>query len=240
VVHRPVGAGANAGTAPPGVINRPPANAPTAPPTLPGRAGKALKWAVASLLVVAIGLGSWQLADALKSREDRSTGNPPSGQKAGQDPTHPAPKPIKIVGAKDFDPMGDDHSENPGDVPKAYDNNPATYWQTSWYTRSDFGGLKPGVGVILDLGSAQHVSSVKVDFVGDGTGAQLLAAPPGATSMPTSLDGFSKVASGSGAKELLSPSGNLTTRYLVVWLVKLPQTPEGNFRGKISEISVTG
>jgi hypothetical protein len=225
--------------APPGVTNRAPATAPTPPPTLPGRAGKVLKWAVASLLVVAIGLGSWQLADALKSRENQSTGNPPSGQKAGQDPTAPAAKPIKIVGGKDFDPMGDG-SEDPGDVPKAFDNNPATYWQTRWYSRSDLGGLKPGVGVILDLGSAQHISAVKVDFIGDSTSAQLLAAPSGTNTMPTSLDAFNKVASGSGATERLSPSGNLTTRYLLVWLVKLPQIPDGTFRGKISEISVTG
>ena len=58
--------------------------------------------------------------------------------------------------------------------------------------------------------------------------------------MPTSLDGFTKVASGIRGEGALTPSGNLTTRYLVVWLTTLPQTPDGKFRGRISEINVTG
>ena len=37
---------------------------PTPPPPLQSRTGKALKWAVSALLIAALGLGSWQLADA--------------------------------------------------------------------------------------------------------------------------------------------------------------------------------
>lgn len=214
-------------------------SSPAPPPTLPGRTGKALKWAVSALLVVAIGLGSWQLADALKSREDQSTGTPPSGQKAGQDPTHPAVKPITIVGAKDFDPFGDG-VESPNDVAKAYDHDPGTYWQTSWYSRADLGGLKSGVGVVVDLGRARHVGSVKIDFIGADTAVQLMAASQATSTMPTALEGYTKVASGSGAQALLSPAGNVTSRYLLVWLTRLPATDDGHFRGKISEISVTG
>ena len=36
-----------------------------------------------------------------------------------------------------------------------------------------------------------------------------------------------------------TPTAKVTSRYLLVWLTKLPQTPDG-FRGKIGEISVTG
>ncbi|MEU9757076.1 protein kinase family protein, partial [Streptomyces althioticus] len=38
---------------------------PVPPPPLQSRTGKALKWAVSALLIAALGLGSWQLADAL-------------------------------------------------------------------------------------------------------------------------------------------------------------------------------
>ena len=37
---------------------------PTPPPPLQSRTGRALKWAVSALLIAALGLGSWQLADA--------------------------------------------------------------------------------------------------------------------------------------------------------------------------------
>lgn len=218
---------------------RPPVAAPMPPPALPGRTGQFLKWAVAALLIVAIGLGSWQLADALKSNENSASHHTPSGQKGGQDTPAPKPKTVPIVTAKDFDPFGSPPNENPEDVPKAYDGDPTTYWQTSWYTRADLGGLKPGVGVILDLGSARNVSSVKVGFIGV-TSVDLMAAPQDASAMPTTLDGFTRVASGSGEKVTLRPGSQVTSRYVLVWLTRLPVTPDGRFRGRISEISVTG
>ncbi|MFG1805390.1 serine/threonine protein kinase [Streptomyces sp. NPDC049040] len=210
----------------------------TPPPALPGRTGSALKWAVSALLIVAIGLGSWQLADTLKSRETHTPRNPTPTEKAERNPAPPVAAPLRIVGAKDFDPLGDG-SETPSEISKVYDGDPATYWQTSWYSRADLGGLKSGVGVVLDLGSAHRVTSVTVNLLGDGTDVSLMAAP-GSTGRPTQLDGFSKVASGSGSRQVtLKPAKQVTTRYLLVWLTKLPHDPAG-FRGKISEISVTG
>jgi serine/threonine protein kinase len=218
-----------------------PSPAPAPPPALPGRTGSALKWAVSALLIVAIGLGSWQLADALKSRENRTPRTPSTGQKADQNPAPQPTAPLRIIGAKDFDPFGDDGTESHSEVSNVYDHNPSTYWQTSWYARADLGGLKPGVGVVLDLGSARHVSSVTVDLLGDGTDVQLMAAPSGTNVRPTQLDGFGKVvASGSGGQQVTLKSKQVTTRYLLVWLTKLPFNPDGKFRGKISEISVTG
>jgi hypothetical protein len=211
------------------------------PPALPGRAGSVLKWAVSVLLIVAIGLGSWQLADALKSRESGSP--PPTPTPKAQQ--HKAPPPVRkltIAGASSFDPQGDG-TENPKELPKAYDGDPSTYWQTNWYGRADLGGLKDGVGVVLDLGSARNVSSVTVGMLGDGTDVELLAAPSGAGAQPSKLDGFTSVANGSGTSSVtLKPGSKVTTRYLLVWLTKLPPTgnPAEPFRGKISEIDVTG
>lgn len=224
---------------PPGGPARAPMAAPAPPPALPGRTGQLLKWTVSALLIVALGLGSWQLADALKSREDQSTkGRTPTGQKGGQDPTHPAVVPLGISRLQDFDPQGDG-SENPKELGKADDGDTSSYWQTSWYMSADLGGLKQGVGVIVDLGSDRPVSGVKLDFIGT-TDVQLMAAPSGASAMPSTLDGFTKVTSGSGTDVTLTLRSKVTTRYLLVWLTKLPQTPDGRFRGKISEIHVTG
>jgi hypothetical protein len=208
------------------------------PPALPGRTGQALKWAVAALLIVAIGLGSWQLADTLQSRGGRSATPTPTGQKGGQAPTHAATGPIKIISDKDFDPDGDG-TENPGQIKRAYDGNPSTYWETRWYEGADLGNLKPGVGLILDLGSAKHVSSVKVDFIGQ-TSVDLMAAPSDTTAMPTTLSGFTKVATGDGTDVTLTPKAKATSRYLLVWLTNLPLSSDGHYRGKVSEIHVTG
>jgi hypothetical protein len=226
---------------PKGGAARPAVAAPVPPPALPGRTGQALKWAVAALVIVAIGLGSWQLADALKSRGNHPTRSSTStGRHGGTKPSHkPTGGPLAISTAKDFDPQGDDGTENPRDVPNAYDGDASTYWQTNYYFSADLGGLKKGVGVVVDLGGAKNVSRVTVDFKGT-TDVQLLAAAPGASSSPTSLDAFTKVADGSGTDVALTPRTTVKTRYLLVWLTKLPLISEGNYRGRITEIHVTG
>ena len=209
-----------------------------APPALPGRTGKILKWGVSALLIAALGLGSWQVADTLlKGDTPRGQG---TGTSQGNDETGAEGKPVKIVDAKDFDPPpGGNGSENPDKVPDAYDGAPNTYWLTQkYYGRPDFGNLKPGAGIVLDLGKPQQVSSVKVDFMG-ATTADLLAAPRDTTTMPASLAGFSKVSSGTGEHLTLKAKKPIRTQYVLVWLTKLPLSDDGNYRGRITEIQVS-
>jgi hypothetical protein len=217
-------------------VNGPGAGAePPAQPALPGRTGKALKWGVSALLIAALGLGSWQVADTLLKGDNSASDE--SGQAgAGDDATG---KPVKIVDAKDFDPYSDSgSSENPDDVPDAYDGSQDTYWLTQkYYGNPQFGKLKPGVGIILDLGKPQRVNSIKVDMLG-ATSADFRAAPSDSTSMPSTRDGFSKVRSGTGEHLNLKAKKPIKTQYVLVWLTKLPLSDDGNYRGRITEIQV--
>ncbi|WP_030237401.1 protein kinase family protein [Streptomyces sp. NRRL S-455] len=215
---------------------------PTPPPPLQSRTGKALKWAVSALLIAALGLGSWQLADALmdqgsKNDEPKQTQTNDGNDKSPKKP--PSGKPIAISGAHDFDPFGPDGSEKPSDIGKVYDDSTATYWQTDYYLSSDFGRLKSGVGVILDLGKVQQVGQVKVTFVGD-TSVELRSASADAGSEPTSFDAYTKVAEGTGTTVELKPGKSVKSRYLLVWLTKLPiQADDGKWRGRMADIKVT-
>ncbi|MEU2748756.1 protein kinase family protein [Streptomyces collinus] len=211
----------------------------TPPPPLQSRTGKALKWAVSALLIAALGLGSWQLADALMDQggKNEDPGQTQTNDGNDKSPKKPISKPIAIKGAQDFDPLGNDGSENPDEIDRLYDNVPGTYWETSFYRSADFGRLKSGVGVILDLGKVQDVGKVTVSFKGD-TSVELRAAS-GAATQPQSLDGYTKVAQGSGTTVALKPSESLKSRYLLVWLTKLPLTAEGNYRGRVVDIKVT-
>ncbi|MFJ5968519.1 serine/threonine protein kinase [Streptomyces sp. NPDC093060] len=211
------------------------------PPPLQSRTGKALKWAVSALLIAALGLGSWQLADALmgqggKPDDTNKTQVQDGGDKGPKKPTAGTPIPIK--GGRDFDPFSDDHSENPDDITKAFDNNPSTNWETSFYLSPEFGNLKPGVGMVLDLGKVQQVGKVTITFVGQ-TSVELRAASADAGSEPTSLDAFTKAASGSGTTVVLKPDTSLKTQYLLVWLTKLPSDGGDHWRGRVADIKVT-
>ncbi|MFF5186663.1 protein kinase family protein [Streptomyces sp. NPDC000345] len=212
---------------------------PTPPPPLQSRTGRALKWAVSALLIAALGLGSWQLADALMNQDKSDETNKTQttdGDGDKNSPTKPASQPITITGARDFDPFGDG-SEKPSDIQKAYDNSSATYWQTDFYNGSNFGNLKPGLGIILDLGKAQQVGKVTITFLGK-TSVELRAASGDAGSVPTSFKAYSKVAAGSGTNVTLTPSQSAKTRYLLVWLTELPLTEEGTYRARVADIKV--
>ncbi|KYK16401.1 MULTISPECIES: protein kinase family protein [Streptomyces] len=213
---------------------------PTPPPPLQSRTGKALKWSVSALLIAALGLGSWQLADALMERggkadDQNQTQTTDGGDKGPKAPV--AGKPISIVGARDFDPFGD-QSEKPSQIKNVYDDSPSTYWQTDYYYSSDFGRLKSGVGVIVDLGKVQQVGKVTVSFVGS-TSVELRSAGKDATTEPASFDAYSKVAEGSGTTVELKPGKALQSRYLLVWLTDLPMQSDGQWRGRLADIKVT-
>ncbi|MDT0480251.1 protein kinase family protein [Streptomyces doebereineriae] len=210
---------------------------PTPPPPLQSRTGRALKWAVSALLIAALGLGSWQLADALMDRGGKSDENQTQTTDDGdKNPPKAASVPITIAKGYDFDPFGDG-SEKPKTIKKAYDNDTSSYWQTDFYEGANFGNLKPGLGMILDLGKVQDIGKVTVTFVGD-TSVELRAAASDAGSRPTSFDAYTKVAEGSGTGVPLKPDKAVKSRYLLIWLTKLPLTEEGNYRGRVADIKI--
>lgn len=210
--------------------------APPAP--LQSRTGRALKWAVSALLIAALGLGSWQLAETLldnkKTEETDTTRTTDSGSTDKN--VLVSGKPITIVQARDYDPLGTDGGEKPEAIKNAYDGDPSTYWSTQSYYTAKFGALKTGVGMVLDLGEVQQVGSVDVSFLDGTTSVELRTAKD--ASPPSMPDGFTKVAEGSGTDVTLKPGNPVQARYLLVWLTELPGSGK-DYRGKVSEIKVT-
>ncbi|MFJ3905182.1 protein kinase family protein [Streptomyces sp. NPDC090025] len=213
---------------------------PTPPPPLQSRTGRVLKWTVSALLIAALGLGSWQIADRLLDR-DKTAETPRNSQpQNGGDEKEPAAdgKPVPIVGGQDFDPQGDGQ-ENARDIKNAFDGNPGTSWKTSTYQGySKFGNLKDGVGIILDLGKEQQIAKVEVTFAGS-TSVELRTAAENTSSRPTQLNAFTTRANGTGSQVALTPTKPVKTRYVLVWLTDLPAAGDGGYRGEISEIKIT-
>ncbi|MBN3929303.1 serine/threonine protein kinase [Streptomyces verrucosisporus] len=224
---------------PAGPAGAPTVTTPAAPPALPGRAGRLLKWGVSALLIAALGLGSWQLADTLLKGGEPPAPDPGQSEieQQKQPETAPTGRPVEISLAKDFDPFGGDPTENSDQVGNAIDGDAGTFWQSMYYNSAKFGNLKDGVGLVLDLGESRQISTVKVGFRGS-TSVDFLAADEDTAQMPGSLNGFSKVSSGSGTEVELRAKKPIRTRYVLVWLTELPLTEEGNYRGRITEVEV--
>ncbi|MFF0555778.1 serine/threonine protein kinase [Streptomyces sp. NPDC004266] len=217
---------------------RPPVTQPVIvpPPPLQSRTGKAMKWAVSALLIAALGLGSWQIADRLLAPEP--TDETPIVQPSVDEKPAP-PKPIAISSAEDFDPPpGGNGEEYPEAVANAFDGDPSTFWHTKNYASADLGNQKPGVGIVLDLGSSQKVSEVDLSLVGR-TSVEIRTAAAGASSAPSTADGFTTQASDTGSDLKLKLTKPVTTRYVLVWLTELPLT-DGEYRGQLAEVKVMG
>ncbi|MCT4354902.1 protein kinase family protein [Streptomyces sp. Je 1-79] len=208
------------------------------PAPLESRTGRVLKWAVSALLIAALGLGSWQIADRLLDQDNNKETPQNTQPQDNEDEKQPdTGKPVTIAGAQDFDPQGDG-SETPSEIGNAFDGNPSTSWQTSiYYGYSNFGRLKEGVGLALDLGTVQQVSKVEVTFEGN-TKVELRTAPENASSQPAAPGAYTTMASGSGTQVALTADKPVKTRYVLVWLTDLPSSGSG-YRGKISEIKIT-
>ena len=85
---------------------------------------------------------------------------------------------LKPVSAASFDPYGDGLGENNQFAYLAIDGNPSTAWHTEWYSSASFGGLKPGTGLLLNMGRTVTISTVRV-LLGSLVGAdfQVMSGP---------------------------------------------------------------
>ncbi|QNA74289.1 serine/threonine protein kinase [Streptomyces sp. So13.3] len=224
---------------------RPAPASPAPPPALPGRTGKVLKWAVSALLIAALGLGSWQLADTLMGREEQSKEDTGNSQRAGQDPSSAAPgTPLAISSASEFSPLAAPIA--PDKVAFAVDGKADTSWITSNYKgQSNFGNLPnriQGSGIIVDLGSRRKVTGIDLTMWVPGQTVEVLAAAPDA-SQPTTLAAFPQrlaPAAKAGSTVQVTAGQQVETRYILIHITDLPPESGGGFRGGITEIKVLG
>jgi hypothetical protein len=192
---------------------------------------------VVGLAVLALLAAMYVAFDLGRGSGDGPSANPTDGTTSGT----PAPTgtPLKVFKATDFDPEGDPPSENPEQAHLAVDGDPATGWRTLTYKDDPkLGGLKSGVGLILDLGSEKAVGSVQLTLGGRPTSVEILATPPGVDDPPADLADTRRltglVADGTSA---VARFERTRTRYLVVWLTRLPAVA-GGFRGEVDEVAV--
>lgn len=224
---------------PPGAIrsSAPPTTAAPAPRRRP-------PYVLILAIVVALAVVGGIAATAL-SRNARQTAGAAAASSASASAATAGP--WAITAAKDFDPEADrgNGEENPRLVPLAYDGKPDTAWTTVTYlSNAKMGGLKPGVGVVFDLGKAVPVSAVELLLVGSGTTVDLRVPAkdaPTVTAPPMgAVDQWTVVASstGAGTSVRLAPQQAVTTRFVLVYLSQLPSLGNNRYQGGIAEITV--
>jgi putative peptidoglycan lipid II flippase len=231
-------------TAGPATVTTAVGSRPAPPPVAPvARPRQHRRWvavlAALCALLVGAGVVSARILDQ-RLAADRPAPSAPASSTAPPAPVGP----LKIRSVRDFDPQGDTREEHRDEVGNAVDGNPETRWSTvSYRGNPKLGGIKRGVGLVLDLGTPQDVRAVKLSLSGDDTDVQLRVPegdPAATSSAPMTSDGrWRTVAtrSGAGSAATLTPAAPVSTRFVLVYLTSLPKEGKG-YRGGIYEAEV--
>lgn len=160
--------------------------------------------------------------DATGGGSEEGSGEDGSGGQAGAS---------GVVGVTSFDPQGDGN-ENNADAPLVIDGDPETAWTSRSYYRPNWGGIKDGTGLVLDLGDGATVDTVTIDLGDEEVGAQLFLADEPSLSGGEELDSSD---SASGTWEV--DGGGASGRYLILWFTRPAETDDG-YAVSVREITV--
>ncbi|MFC7646531.1 discoidin domain-containing protein [Streptosporangium lutulentum] len=141
---------------------------------------------------------------------------------------------VKPKSVSGFDPLGDG-PEGDGHVQNAIDGKSSTDWHTETYNNTpDFGGLKDGAGLLMDMGESIPIRQVSIEF-GDTPGgtAELRL---GDTKDLNKLAVTGKPTDAVGTKEFTFETGQ-KSRYVLIWFTKLPPFEQG-FRGSVLDVKI--
>jgi len=133
---------------------------------------------------------------------------------------------VHLRGVAGYDPQGDRQEHNEL-AALATDGSTSTSWTTETYGSQQFGGLKDGVGLMLDAGSPVKLADLTVMTPTPGFTAEIQSGDSSAGGFAT--DSSSQTVNGTTTFTL----DGKTARYYVVWITQLP--PEGH--AEISEVT---
>jgi eukaryotic-like serine/threonine-protein kinase len=219
---------------------------PAAPTTRPPEAQTRAVLAVVLIFVLVLcllaycGLRSFGSGDGNKtggaqpSRTAGASASPSgSGSSSGSSSATSGSTPgalLRIQKASGFDPQGDG-SEKESLTKLAYDAKPSTGWTSDTYQSTAWGGLKKGVGLRLDLGSAKTIHSAQLRIGGTGATIQLLAVTG------DSLSGSTVLAQRAGVQGAvtLTVTKPVATRYVVIWFTKPGRFNDG-YRAEVDDV----
>ena len=186
-------------------------------------------------------------ASGTRQKAGRGTGVKPAPTPAKTAQANPtpsaAPRPVTpvrslpIALAEAFGPAGTADGDNPQSAPFAITHGSPSPWQTDWYTTADFGLLKHGTGLLLDMGKTVTITSVRIDLSAySGADLQLRA---GGTAVLDDLRVVKSASDAGGTVRLLLDSP-VRARYLLIWFTLLPPNGTGRYQESIYRVVVNG
>jgi len=179
--------------------------------------------AVVFLVLAGLAAGGW-----LAARELSAPHHPPGGVTF---------RTLVPVSAAAFGPLGESVGDHPELARLAIDGILATAWHTSWYATASFGNLKPGTGLLLDMGHPVTITAAQVTL-GTIIGADLQLRAGG---QPAQQDlRLVAHAADVGGVLTIPITRPVTARYLLIWFTRLPPDGSGTYQANVYNVRLTG
>ena len=154
----------------------------------------------------------------------------------------PAPPAVPVqvltpVKAAAFGPGGTKAGDNPRHAAAVIDGSHATAWRSDWYTTAAFGNLKPGTGLLLDMGRRVTITSAQIMLGGIRRADVQLRAG----NVPVLAD-LREVASaaGAGGTVRMWPHAAVRAKYVLIWFTRLPPDATGTFQASVYDVHLHG
>ncbi|HET9082543.1 MAG TPA: protein kinase family protein [Trebonia sp.] len=221
-----------------------------------GGRSRAMVAVIAAGVLAVLAVVVWLVGFSKSSPPAASTSASPPASASAPAQAPAAGTVLTIAGDSTFNPYGapPGNTENPAAAKAAIDGSTSTAWSTSYYyNHPNLGGLKPGTGLLIDMGRQVKLSQVEVLFSSDGgpTTASVYLGNDPTDTKATALSNFTLVSpSASASGDYKFPvSSQATGRYVLIWLTSLPKlsktppgAPAGNtyYEGRIYNVVVRG
>ncbi|MEO3781226.1 protein kinase [Micromonospora sp. B11E3] len=222
------------------------------PSPLASVGGRKVAIGIAGLLAIAlVGLliGISALGGDDKGPQTEPVARPATSAPATEAPAPTEPRKLNVSEVRIVDPDSRQRNEL-NDAEKVIDGDQDEGWETDTYTRPNFGNLKDGMGVWIDLGEPHTVKSVQAVLSATGASAQLFAGtidPPPTSAGDKQL--FASYQNTPIGQPFEQHDGTRMTfdgfdadtkyRYLLLWITELPPS-EGGYKLGVQEITVQG
>src|SRR6266516_4130529 len=191
------------------------------------------------LVLAAVGVAAWSISRSLRHSPAPAPSRwQPSSQSAA------AAGPLTPVSATVYNPLGSSSDDDPADAPTAIDGNPSTFWHTSYYLGHQFGNLKKGTGLILDMGRPVRLSQLTVQFGTSCCTHVMIEVGNSNTASAAAPSTFTAVQSSSAAQgsTTFNVTNKATGRYVLIWITDLPALASnpGRYETMIYDVTAHG
>ena len=174
------------------------------------------------------------------------TSKPATPASAAPTPTATAPAPaqpaavtaLPIASAAGFGPGGLADGDNSRIASYAITRGAPAPWQSQWYATPQFGSLKQGTGLLLDLGRTATITTVQIDLASyQGANLQLRVGDTDGALSSLRVVAVADDVGGTVRLHLRSPQ---QARYVLIWFTLLPPNGAGQYQASVYHVVVNG